>query len=46
MVREKEGAKKRREVLSHRGAIPGDFGEGGSTVNDAAQLKQVQRILI
>jgi hypothetical protein len=34
MVREKEGAKKRREeVLSHRGAIPGDFGEGGSTVN-------------
>jgi hypothetical protein len=34
MVREKEGAKKRREeVLSRRGAIPGDFGEGGSTVN-------------
>jgi hypothetical protein len=34
MVREKEGAKKRREeVHSRRGAIPGDFGEGGSTVN-------------
>jgi hypothetical protein len=34
MVREKEGAKKRREeVLSRRGADPGDFGEGGSTVN-------------
>jgi hypothetical protein len=34
MVREKEGAKKRREeVLSCRGAVPGDFGEGGSTVN-------------
>jgi hypothetical protein len=34
MVREKEGAKKRREeVHSHRGAVPGDFGEGGSTVN-------------
>jgi hypothetical protein len=33
MVREKEGAKKREEVLSRRGAVPGDFGEGGSTVN-------------
>jgi hypothetical protein len=34
MVREKEGAKKRREeVLSRRGAVPGVFGEGGSTVN-------------
>jgi hypothetical protein len=34
MVREKEGAKKRREeVRSRRGAIPSDFGEGGSTVN-------------
>jgi hypothetical protein len=34
MVREKEGAKKRREeVHSRRGAIPGEFGEGGSTVN-------------
>jgi hypothetical protein len=34
MVREKEGAKKRREeVHSHRGAVPGEFGEGGSTVN-------------
>jgi hypothetical protein len=34
MVREKEGAKKRREeVHSRRGAIPGDFGEGGSTIN-------------
>jgi hypothetical protein len=34
MVREKEGAKKRRkEVHSRRGAVPGDFGEGGSTVN-------------
>jgi hypothetical protein len=34
MVREKEGAKKRREeVHSHRGTVPGDFGEGGSMVN-------------
>jgi hypothetical protein len=34
MVWEKEGAKKRREeVHSRRGAIPGDFGEGGSTIN-------------
>jgi hypothetical protein len=34
MVQEKEGAKKRREeVHSRRGAVPGDFGEGGSTVN-------------
>jgi hypothetical protein len=34
MVREKEGAKKRREVVhSRRGAVPGNFGEGGSTVN-------------
>jgi hypothetical protein len=34
MVREKEGAKKRREeVHSRRGAIPSDFGEGCSTVN-------------
>jgi hypothetical protein len=34
MVREKEGAKKRREeVHSHRGTVPGDFGEEGSTVN-------------
>jgi hypothetical protein len=34
MVREKEGAKKRREeVHSRRGAVPGDFGEGGNTVN-------------
>jgi hypothetical protein len=34
MVREKEGAKKRREeVHSRRGAILGDFGEGGNTVN-------------
>jgi hypothetical protein len=34
MVWEKEGAKKRREeVHSHRGAVPGDFGEGGNTVN-------------
>jgi hypothetical protein len=34
MVREKEGAKKRREdVHSRRGAVPSDFGEGGSTVN-------------
>jgi hypothetical protein len=34
MVREKEGAKKRREeVHSRRVAIPGDFGEGGNTVN-------------
>jgi hypothetical protein len=34
MVWEKEGAKKRREeVHSHRGAVLGDFGEEGSTVN-------------
>jgi hypothetical protein len=44
MVREKEGAKKRREekrreekrreeVHARRGTVPGDFGEGGSTVN-------------
>jgi hypothetical protein len=34
MVREKEGAKKRRQdVLSRRGTVPSDFGEGGSTVN-------------
>jgi hypothetical protein len=34
MVREKEGAKKRREeVHSRRGTVPGDFGEGGSTIN-------------
>jgi hypothetical protein len=34
MVREKEGAKRRREeVHSCRGAIPGDFGEGGNTIN-------------
>jgi hypothetical protein len=34
MVQEKEGAKKRREeVHSRRGAIPGEFREGGSTVN-------------
>jgi hypothetical protein len=34
MVREKEGPKKRREeVHSRRGAVPGDFGEGGSTIN-------------
>jgi hypothetical protein len=31
MVREKEGAKKRREeVLSRRGAVLGDFGEGAA----------------
>jgi hypothetical protein len=53
MVREKEGAKKRREqVLTRRGAIPGDFGKGAAPSTsvargrDAAQLKQVQRILI
>jgi hypothetical protein len=34
MVREKEGAKKRREeVPSRRGAVLGDIGEGGGTVN-------------
>jgi hypothetical protein len=34
MVREKEGAKKRREeVHSRRGTVLGDFGEGGSIVN-------------
>jgi hypothetical protein len=34
MVREKEGSKKRREeVHSRRGTVPGDFGEGGITVN-------------
>jgi hypothetical protein len=34
MVREKEGAKKRREeVHSRRGTIPDNFGEGSSTVN-------------
>jgi hypothetical protein len=34
MVREKEGAKKRRkEVRSRRGTVPDDFGEGGNTVN-------------
>jgi hypothetical protein len=34
MVRENEGAKKRREeVHSRRGTVAGDFGEGGSTVN-------------
>ena len=34
MVREKEGAKKRREdVHARRGTAPGDFGEGGSTIN-------------
>jgi hypothetical protein len=34
MVRENEGAMKRREeVHSRRGAVPGDFGEGGNTVN-------------
>jgi hypothetical protein len=31
MVREKEGAKKRREEMhSRRGAVPGDFGEGAA----------------
>jgi hypothetical protein len=39
MVREKEGAKKRREeVHSRRGAIPSDFGEGGSTVNVSGKM--------
>jgi hypothetical protein len=34
MVREKEGAKKRREeVHSRRGTVLGDFGEGSNTVN-------------
>jgi hypothetical protein len=34
MVREKEGAKKRREeVHFRRGAVPSDSGEGGSTIN-------------
>jgi hypothetical protein len=34
MVREKEGAKKRREeVYAHGEAPPGDFGEEGSTIN-------------
>jgi hypothetical protein len=34
MVQEKEGAKKRREEMhSRRGAVPGDIGEGGSTIN-------------
>jgi hypothetical protein len=34
MVMGKEGAKKRsEEVHSRRGTVPGDFGEGGSTVN-------------
>jgi hypothetical protein len=34
MVREKEGAKKRREeVHSHRGTVLGDFGKGGNTLN-------------
>jgi hypothetical protein len=34
MVREKEGAKKRREeVHSRRGAVSSEFGEGGSTIN-------------
>jgi hypothetical protein len=42
MVREKEGAKKRREeVHSRRGAIPGEFGEGGSTINVSG--KRVRR---
>jgi hypothetical protein len=34
MVREKEGAMKRREkVHSRKGTVPSDFGEGGNTVN-------------
>jgi hypothetical protein len=35
MVREKEGAKKKREEVYVRreGVLPGDFGEGGSTIN-------------
>jgi hypothetical protein len=34
MVREKAGAKKRREEVHYcRGTVPSDFGEGGSTVN-------------
>jgi hypothetical protein len=38
MVREKEGAKKRREeVLSRRGAVPGDFGEGAAPSMSAAK---------
>jgi hypothetical protein len=51
MVREKEGAKKRREeVHFHRDAIPGDFGEGAAPSmsvvkgRDITQLKQVLRI--
>jgi hypothetical protein len=39
MVQEKEGAKKRREeVHSRRGAVLGDFGEGGSTVNVSGKM--------
>jgi hypothetical protein len=39
MVREKEGAKKRREeVHSRRGAVPGDFREGGNTVNVSSKM--------
>jgi hypothetical protein len=38
MVREKEGAKKRREeVHSRRGAIPGEFGEGAAPSTSAAR---------
>jgi hypothetical protein len=34
MVREKEGAKKRREEVHSRGVtVPGDFGEGSNNVN-------------
>jgi hypothetical protein len=34
MVREKEGAKKKREeVYARREGVPGDFGEGGNTIN-------------
>jgi hypothetical protein len=34
MVREKEGAKKKREeVYARREGVLGDFGEGGSTIN-------------
>jgi hypothetical protein len=38
MVREKVGAKKRREeVHSRRGAVPGDFGEGAAQLVSAAK---------
>jgi hypothetical protein len=38
MVREKEGAKKRREeVHSRRGTVPNDFGEGATPSMSAAK---------